>query len=81
MIKLSSGASASAIVSVMVVMAVLLTVDLVAMTRPMPVGIYYPPGGWLNDNNPRRRWRTIIVPVTVPITVIIPGVVRAVSTG
>jgi hypothetical protein len=65
----------------MVVMAVLLTVNLVAMTRPVPVCIYYPAGRRFYNDNAGWWWRTIVVPVTVPITVIIPGAVRAVSTG
>ena len=72
----------AAIVSVVVVPAVLSAVRLVVMPAvTVAVGIDNTSRRRLHDHNP-WWWRgRMIVPVTVPVAIIIARIIRAVSTG
>ena len=72
----------TAIVSVMVVMAVLLTVSTVIMTAvPVAVGVDNPRWRRFYHNYTRWRWRSVIVPVTMPVTIVIARFVGTIGTG
>jgi len=70
----------AAIVSVMVVVAILLAVSTVVMAAvPVAVGMYDP---WRGRHHYYTWWwRGVIVPVTMPVAVIIARLVGTIGTG
>ncbi|PSL29226.1 hypothetical protein CLV60_10561 [Dyadobacter jiangsuensis] len=71
----------AAIVSVVVVVAVLLTVSMVVMTTVlMPVGMY-DPRRWRHHYYTWRRRGCVIAPVTMPVAIIIARLVGTIGTG
>lgn len=71
----------AAIVSVMIVVTVLLTVSTVVMTAvPVAVGMY-DPWRWRHHYYTWRRRGRVVVPVTMPVTIVITRLVGAIGTG
>ncbi|GGN10249.1 hypothetical protein GCM10010967_52640 [Dyadobacter beijingensis] len=72
----------TAVVSVVVVTAILLAVYAVVMPAVMvTVGIYDPPWDWFYHHNARWRRGGVVVPVSMPVAVVIARIVGAVGAG
>ena len=77
--NLSSVSAMTTIVSVMIVVTVLLTVSTVVMTAVSVAVGMYDPWRWRHHYYTWRRWWGMIIPVTMPVTIVRP--IGTIGTG